>query len=269
LGLGDKLKKKYLVWACVVPLFFWFTVPFLIRYPIFVFSKTIPACEIDISDPLCAGVIAAFGQSGDIFGIVSSLFSGLALFAVAITLWNDYSVRRTSVKPLLVCTIDENKQLAFDEPHHTVPRSVRFRVSVAVKAANETAMNVMAHAHLEVGDLRLDLDKRYVQTPLLVSQQEVLEFSKRLNEAEIAQLINQVNQGHSLMLNLRARCDSMEELSWITQVTYKLTFRNSDVEMIRKLQHDEAKLLEAWQGGAAVDLLYEIKPGSWWHQREI
>lgn len=260
------MKKRYLFLACIVPLAIWLIVPFAIQYPIWVFSSNIPACKAGLADDACIKMVAALGQSGDIYGLASSLFSGLALFAVAATLWADYSARRTSIKPLLVCTIDDAKELLFDDPVHTLPRSVRFAASVVVKAANDTALNTSVSFVLSVGKFSLSLEEQDVQVPLLAGQAANIEFLKRLDATSIQQLIAEVDSGKTMTLHMEASCDSMEGLSWKTHVTYKLRFKNSDIEMIRKLMHDEAVLIEAWKNGAAVALHYEVVSGSWKHE---
>ena len=260
------MKKRYLIIACAIPIGIWLIVPFLVQYPKWVIYKLNPDCAKGLADASCAASFAALGQSGDIYGVASSLFSGLALFAVAATLWFDFSARRSSRKPLLVCTIDETKELSFDEPSHKRPRSVRFRAAVKVKAAHDTAMNISANLMFRAGNFNLDLGRLHVQVPLLSGDSEILEYGSLLRETEIKMFVDELNQGTKMFLDVSAQCNSIEELRWQTSVTYELSFHNSDIELIRKLTHDEAVLIEAWQGGAAVSLDYKIEADSWSHK---
>jgi hypothetical protein len=263
------VKKRYLFAACAIPIATWLAVPFLVQYPGWMFSKVFPECQTGLKDEQCVAIHAALGQSGDIFGVASSLFSGLALFAVAATLWVDYAARRTSRKPLVVCTIDETKEVSFFDPAHKRPRSIRFRAAIKVEAANDTAMNTSVDLALRIGKYQLEPGRLHVQVPLLSGQDSVLEFAALIGEAEIKKIIDEFAKGSSMYLDVRGNCNSLEGLNWETAVTYELTFHNSDIELIRKLLHDEAVLLDAWQGGAAVRLDYKIEPDSWTHRQVV
>jgi hypothetical protein len=260
------MKKRYVLGACVVPIIVWLLVPLLVQYPHWVFSKIFSAC-VDSNSTECLSAYAKIGQSGDAFGVASSLFSGLALFAVAATLWVEYAARRSSRKPLLVCTIEQAKEISFDEPSHTQPRSVRFQASINVKAANDTAMNIVVKAKVEAGKFDIDLGSKYVQVPLLDGQSNTLEFCERIGEKKIKALVDEIARSTDIKLFVDARCNSLEGVIWETSVSYSLNFTNGDDDLMRKLLHDETALLLAWQGGAAVSMKYQIEDDSWLHKR--
>lgn len=256
------MKKSYaLLVACAIPLVLWLAVPHLIDYPTSVYLK-LDACKADVNSEPCKNAFSRLGQAGDTFGIASSLFSGLALFAVAVTLYFDFAARRSSRKPLIVCTIDPVNEISFDEPNHTSPRSVRLIANLQVKAANDPALNTSVSATFHAGSFHIDLGTKHVQIPLLNQDFVTLEFPKRTEE--IGKLLAETRTKAPMSIKINAICESIEGLRWQTSVTYILRFRNlDDRAKLSTLDEDERSLLEAWQGRAAIALQGEVEPNSW------
>lgn len=254
------MKKRYIAAACIVPIVLWLLVPWIIFYPAWIYGGS-GACLGEEGES-CKALIAILGQAGDTYGVVSSLFSGLALFAVAATLYADFSARKSSRKPLVVCTIDPVKEITFDEPSYTQPRSVRLVVSLQTKAANESALNTEVHVKFSCGSFYLDLGQKSVQIPLLNGDSTTLEFSKRIDEVDT--LVAQIGLGLPLLIDVSAKCESIEGLRWETAVGYRLDFRkNTDSTMIRTLTGDEQGLRDAWPADASIALKSQVKENSW------
>jgi hypothetical protein len=207
------------------------------------------------------------GQSGDIFGIASSLFSGLALFAVATTLWFDLAERRSARKPLLVCTVEQANEVTLDEASISQPRTIRLRASLQVAAENDTALNVSVTSSLSAGALRLPLGSSAIQHPLIIGRSSEVEFVDRINQDNVEKLIRHIEREGFLTLNIDAACDSIEGVSWLTSVSYKLSFRNDDLDLLKKFTHDAAVASQAWEPEPAIALKYTVLEGSWRHTR--
>lgn len=254
------MKKRYIAAACVVPVVLWLLVPWIILYPAAIYSGSDLCVGKDTET--CKAAIALLGQAGDTYGIISSLFSGLALFAVAATLYADFSARRSSRKPLVVCTIDPVKEITFDEPSYTQPRSVRLVVSLQVKAANESALNTEVEVRFSCGSFSMDLGRNSVQIPLLSGDSTTLEFFGRI--AAVDALVTQINLGSQMFVDVSAKCESIEGLRWETAVGYRLDFRkNPDAAMIRTLIGDEQSLRDTWPADASIALKSQVRANSW------
>jgi hypothetical protein len=254
------MKKRYIAAACVIPIVLWLLVPWIILYPAAMYGG-LPLCAGDDAES-CKTTVALLGQAGDTYGVVSSLFSGLALFAVAATLYADFAARKSSRKPLVVCTIDPVKEITFDEPSYTLPRSVRLVVSLQVKAANESALNTEVEVKFSCGPFVINLGRRSVQIPLLSGDSTTLEFLGRI--PEIDTLVAQVNLGSQMLIDVSAKCESIEGLRWETNVGYRLDFRkNADSAMMRLLIGDEQSLRDAWPADASIALKSQVQANSW------
>ncbi len=262
------MRNLLLVLAIGVPLIIWLLTPgFLVHYPLWIVSGN-KNCAEGLSTPECVELITRLGQSGDIFGAATSLFSGLALFAVAATIFADLMARRSAAKPLIVCTIDPTKEIAFDEPNSTKPRVVRLNINLKVEAATETALNTCVSAVLNVEGETIDLEKKYVPVPLLPNRSADIQFLKRLDESGIRKIVRCVEGRRHMLLHITTTCNSIENIQWRTTVCYMLKIDGSDgIEKIRQLMGSEEEMKTAWQGGAAVAVQAELQPDSWEYEK--
>ena len=93
-------------------------------------------------------MLSALGATGDIFGAMTSLFSGLALFAVAFTLWSDTNARREARKPLMLLSLDDDSVILRNpllEPHLQLTLAVNANV---VNKNGEAAFNIVLNCSI-------------------------------------------------------------------------------------------------------------------------
>ncbi|WP_242220109.1 hypothetical protein [Shinella zoogloeoides] len=214
-------------------------------------------------------MFARLGQVGDLFGPISSLFSGLALLAVAVTIWIDVSSRRVSRKPLVICQISEVERIVFDEPVSTRPRGVRFKASFDVRALNDVAMNVVVSAKLKGKGWAKTMEQVPLPVPLTHGGgAETITVAVRLDASGIGDLIRSYDQREEIALEVSAACQSLEGIRWTTSVDYVLSFRDSDGEKIKALDATDQAVCEAqWANQVMVQPEYRVRVGSWNHLR--
>lgn len=258
------MKKRHLFIACLMPVALWLAVPWAVNYQLARTQTQIPECLADLTSDKCRNVIASLGQTGDTFGIVSSLFSGLALFAVALTLWSDVAARRRSRKPLIVCTINQDREVFLDEPSHSDPKEIRFSAYLDVMAANDTALNAKVEAKLMIGTHHtVQLPSGHLQMPLLAGKPQTLSFLTRLNHSVIRSMAHQFDEKKQVQLMLSATCESLEGQRWQTSVTYLLSTKKESLDRLKLLDGDEVESKTAWENAAAIALFATVSPGSW------
>ena len=259
------MKKFHLLLICLAAVGLWTAVPYIVEFQADRLKQLNANCASTKDG--CEKFVAMLGQTGDTFGVASSLFSGLALFAVAVTLWTDHAARKKSRKPLVVCTVNKDNEILIDDPSHTRPREVRFSAHIDVEAANDTALNTSVKARLTIGGRgSVELPASIVQVPLLPGKTQTVEFLTRLDHAGIKEMIRQFEMGKTLRLELCARCESIEGVEWATHVTYELEIVKKDLERLRLLDGDEEAAKSAWQNAAAISLKAKVVPDSWRHQ---
>jgi hypothetical protein len=254
------MKKRYVLIACIVPLTIWLIVPFLIKYPLWIISSTHEVCKDPLGDN-CKNFVAMLGQSGDIYGLASSLFSGLALFAVAASIWADMTARKAAQKPRISCGVDSTDQITFDQPA-LEPCGVRLKGSISLMAVNEVALNVSLDMQFKIDDLTIPLGNQNVEMPLTPGQTSLHRFQIRLAPDELQKVVNCNNAKIPMKLILNAKCDSMENIPWNTSVTFDVNVKPENVSMVQKVLAGTAGEAD-WAKDEAIVLSYNVEPRSW------
>lgn len=218
----------------------------------------------------CDEAFSRVGQTGDLFGSISSVFSGLALLSVAITIWFDASQRRSSRKPVIVCLVNDEKRIVFDDITKSKPRAVRASINLDVSVINDVAMNASVKCWLKIGDYPVFIGLYDISTPMQSGGSPILvDFTHRLGEDEIPYLASELRKhSSSIVLNVETSCESLEGVVWKTAVSHALNFRSSDADKLVALEStEETELEKLWADQAAVLVDHSVAPGSWRHFR--
>ena len=231
-----------------------------------------PVCqtEIGVQSDECKNILGQYGATGDLFGAMTSLFSGLALFAVAWTLWIEGKAARESKKPLIVCYLGK-ESISLEGPTHDSPKSLKVKINATIANQGEPALNVCVEGSLWAGRARLPLDATYVQVPLVAPGVADIAFALRPNGPDLNSLLQSLlaNDGSLVELSMRMTCTSLEGVKWATEVSFHLSCENdSDRKRLLALQGtDPTEFDRQWAGSAAVATNISIKPGTWTHSR--
>lgn len=217
--------------------------------------------------PQQAESVARYGAVGDMFGAINSLFSGLALGAIALTLWLEARSRREARKPLVVGGIDSTDT--------TVARprieggEVIVPLRIPVRLSNQTAdaaLNVSCKLRLLLGaktDWKIGLDG-----PLLRDAGQDVVFCIDLHERDWRPVLAELTSQRSVEMELATIYRSLEGLNWMTVVTYTFSVRTTDqhyalLDAVRNGTWDQEGI---WQNDALVSISTRIKQGSWDHR---
>lgn len=226
--------------------------------------------SLDISNAECGEVLSSLGATGDVFGAATSLFSGLALFAVAFTLWLEAHARRESRKPLVITYLDSDSVLL--DRANLLPEP-SLRLSIASKVANQTgepALNVRLSMQLSLPGQTQLVPTRSLQLPLLSDRREESESTVDLKGHALQAILASLTQdGQPISLEVTTTYDSLEGVRWTTSAVYllrcKLGERKRRLNSFRSQTDDFSEL---WRNDAAVPLDVEVKADSWRHKRQ-
>jgi hypothetical protein len=225
-------------------------------------------CKGGVSEEQCRQLISTFGATGDIFGAASSLFSALALFAVALTLWIEAKSRRDLKKPLLVPSINE-ETIVIDDPKDDGGFGVRLAMVVGI--SNQTvdaALDVLVKSHLFDGRDKISLPEIYIDVPVVVGATVSGDCFARISGPEMERMLSALTRDDGKVdLTIVVEYRSLEKAKWMTAVTYELSCHQSmDKKRLNAVRGDRTDIDELWAGGAAVSPVVRVKRGSWQHR---
>jgi hypothetical protein len=217
----------------------------------------------------CKDILSAFGATGDLFGAVTSLFSGLALFAVAFTLWADANAKRDARKPFVVTYLTEDS-VVLDDP--SSPEKAALTLSILANVSNKTgeaALNVSIDCQVSVSGTRQCAVTAHLKQPLVSGGSEEATFKLRLEGEVVQSILSSLTADNSVVeFAVSTYYDSLESISWSTKAVYevrcKVGERRRRLNALRSGTEDFAEL---WKNSAAVPLDVEIRGGSWRHER--
>lgn len=226
--------------------------------------------SLDISKPECGDVLSSLGATGDVFGAATSLFSGLALFAVAFTLWLEANSRRESRKPLVVTYLDSDSVLL---DRAVLLPEPSLRLSISSKVANQTgepALNVRVSMQLSLSGREQHVPTRSLQLPLLSEGREESQSTVDLKGHTLQAILASLTQdGEPVSLEVTTTYDSLEGIRWTTSAVYllrcKLGERRRRLNSFRSQTED---FIDLWQNDAAVPLDVEVRADSWRHKKQ-
>lgn len=267
-------QSNKIIWGALgVAAVLWLAAPFVALYPGFVYSHTATDCAETSNPPAlaasaaerCAAFIAKQGQSGDLFGATTSIFSGLALFAVAFTLYADLAHRRRERKPLIACQFDSDHSLNFDKPTADAePKSFYIRGKVSISSVAETAINVIIHPTLDVNSVRQSLAPIYVGIPMEGSRAYAFDVSDVLSKSIIDAICENSQKLAPISLHFATICSNLDGERFRSEVTYKISLRFPDnLGKIMSMRHAGTGIDGAWDDRSAVPLDSKLEPNSW------
>jgi hypothetical protein len=196
------------------------------------------------------------------------LFAGLALLGIAFTIWADASNRRISRKPLVVCQINGDRPVTFDDPNTTQPRAIRVGFKLDVSALNDVAMNVSIEATIRSSSWTRSFESVAVPVPLpATGTPHPVDFALRLNNSDIEKVVDGYRKDGQLVLTISASTDSLEGIRWSTSFDYLLRFRPSDRDKIEALVGEDVTYQELWAKQVTVQADHSVAPGTWKHRK--
>lgn len=217
----------------------------------------------------CANTISTYGATGDIFGAVTSLFSGLALFAVAFTLWMDIQTRREGRKPLVITHLSSDS-LILDSPKISNGREIILQIEIEVmNQTTEAALNISLSGTLKNGSESLTLPLNHLEAPLNGGATGIIKLSHKLHGTHLQSFLSSLTEEtQHIELEIQTHYQSLENVNWMTSAIYEI--RCTQAGQRRKLnavRADTDDFNELWINDAAVALEPTVKGGSWKHKK--
>lgn len=215
------------------------------------------------------GLLSVYGTFGDMFGAVNALFSGLALSAVALTLWLDLRARRESRKPLVVCSINSSDGFSINRPRGNSKETL-LPIKIFASVSNQThdaALNVKLEIKLQ------GISQTWTRSfdgPLVHGSEQNKEIEIELSSEQWKEILGPLTleDGH-IELTVKTIYNSLEGVLWQTDVTYKMSVRNGasrDLGMLNALRAGSWGQDGHWDPQSLISLAGSIKVGSWKHQ---
>lgn len=213
----------------------------------------------------CNNRFGRLGQTGDLFGATTSLFSALGLFAVAFSVWSESRSARTARKPLIVCTLEQDG-ISLDRPDFE-HKSVRISIDALIKNIGDPALNVCVIASIITRGAIIHFKKTYLAVPLATSGEDRLELKLVLQNDEFSDFFGSLMQpGSSAELSVQLTYSSLERVSWETKVAYVLDCENHSKTLLSALQGNSLDQFDShWANGAIAAIEASVKPNSWEH----
>lgn len=233
-------------------------------------AKRYAACEkLDApSQAECSERFSRLGQTGDLFGAATSLFSALGLFAVAFSVWSDSRAARTSKKPLVVCILDEQAiTLAVPDFEH---KSVRMAIEAIVKNLGEPALNIRLHVQATSRGRKIRFKDAHVELPLATAGSEKIDLKFVLQHDDFNAVASSiVVAGEKVELEVKITYSNLEQVFWHTKVVYCLELDAHGKSLMNALLgNDREQFDNHWADGRAiVSIDTAVKLDSWEHKR--
>lgn len=208
-----------------------------------------------------------YGAIGDMFGAVNALFSGLALGAIALTLWLEARSRRESRKPLVLGGV-ESGNVVISRPKN-VAGSVALNLKVPMTLSNQTtdaALNVSGKLRMLVSpktEWQVGLDG-----PLLRDADQDVVFNIDLAPRDWEPLLEALTSQREVEMELTTTYRSLEGVNWKTIVVYCFYVRTAaqHYELLDTVRNGTWADEGVWQEDALVSVSARIKQGSWDHR---
>jgi hypothetical protein len=231
----------------------------------FVVSRS-EACAANEAD--CPGYMASLGLVGDMFGSVNALFSGLALGAIALTLWIESKSRREAKKPLVIGML-KSAGIAIARPEALADGNPKISVAIPLDVRNQSedaGINVAVTAKfvLEHGQVTSET----LDWPIVKGGDEALLLSIELTGRALADFLVKLTAREKVSLHVETKYQSLEGVAWRTSVTYECFCRESskDIARLNSVRDPAAwRSPESWEESAVVGLEHRVKKGSWAH----
>lgn len=258
------MKKKTLTYALLAPLAVWIGTLLIVPKLTDAIKKLY--CK-NIEEISCQNIISTFGATGDMFGAATSLFSGLALFAVAITLWAESSSRKESRKPFLITQLSADS-LMLIEPNVT-EKKIRLSAKLDIaNQVNEAALNVTLKSSLFHNNNREKPTISNLDSPLMGSKSSSVEFTSEITGTNFDSFLAELTAGRPIKLETKVEYQSIEGIKWQTSVTYEIRcIPTNQRNRLNSARGDNEDFEEHWTNNAAVALSPKPIGGTWAHQK--
>ena len=217
----------------------------------------------------CKEVLSALGATGDVFGAITSLFSGLALFAVAFTLWLDSNARRESRKPLVLLSLSEDS-VVLKNPSLEPKLELTLVVNADVVNKNgEAAFNISLECALSLDNSILKRHAIALAQPRASEGREEIRFEILLENDALKTILGDLtDEKKCVEFSFDAQYNSLENVKWSTKAIYELRCKVGDRrKRLNSLRSGTDDFSGLWANGAEVALSAQVRAGSWSHTR--
>jgi hypothetical protein len=217
---------------------------------------------------ICASFISTLGSTGDIFGAVTSLFSGLALFAVAITVWADSNSRRESRKPFMMTQLTSDSLMLFD-PILIGEKSIKLIANLDVaNQLNEAALNIKLRSYLTHNSRISNMPDSDLASPLMGNTSAQLQIEHTIAGADFERFLDELTGGKPIFLVMNLEYESIEGVRWSTSVSYEVKcIATAQKNRLNAARGNNEDFLEHWANDAAVALSGSPQSGTWRHKK--
>ncbi|UOF12973.1 hypothetical protein IEQ11_14515 [Lysobacter capsici] len=262
------LLRFFLVLTAVAAVFgIWLGSLLLIPHIASYLSSGVSDCVAATRDANKCADLSAFGAVGDMFGAINALFSGLALGAIALTLWVESRSRRESRKPLVLGSLSrEGGVEAFRPDVHVEgnPMSIKFSLGLQ-NQTTDAALNVLAKIKIRTRAVYCTLS---IDEPLLQGGVQEMPIELKLRDADLDYFLSELTARRSVDVQIITSYRSLEGVNWKTEVVYELSCRagQRDVQLLNSVRDDTWRDESGWPLGATVGIDFKIKSGSWDHR---
>lgn len=268
------MKAKYiLLVAFLAAIGAWLSAPLLSLYPQAIYRAFVSSCQVNPEDTKelaeaksqeCSNFFEKQGQSGDLFGTATSLFSGLALFGVAFTLYADLAYRRKERKPLLACSPSDAHALSFDKPTDAEPKSFYLVGTMNLSSICETALNSSINPEISIDGQWFRLRQIPVAMPIQAGKELQVNLSDMLPTEAIDAICKNSREIPEMNLKLVCRCTNLDGEDFSSEVTYKINLQFEDnTSKIMSMRHTGPRFDGSWDDRAGILLKWNLQPGSW------
>lgn len=261
-GHGGQLVLLAIVIAIGLWLLTLVTTPLFLAFVVWQ-SDVCAASEAD-----CAGYLASLGLVGDMFGSVNALFSGLALGAIALTLWIESKSRREAKKPLVIGML-RNAGIAIARPEACANGSPKLAVAIPLDLRNQSedaGINVAVSAEFSVADGQVAGET--LDWPIVKGGDQTISLNIELTGRALNDFLIKLTARDVVFLHVETRYQSLEGVAWKTKVVYECFCRESSRDIARlNSVRDPASWAssESWEVAAVVGLDHRVSKGSWGH----
>lgn len=216
---------------------------------------------------------STFGTFGDSFGAINSLFTGLALAGVVLTLFFQSEGARRVVKPFVIPKLrrdDADARISIRAPHRT-SASVSLPIRVAVPLHNTgsfPSLNVSAEFAVEGVTKSVTA---VTDVPLAAGDSSPCVLDFEVSGEEAKRFVDAVCSAGA-KAHLQVRFDSVEGLRWKSQASYLLTVnkgRPDDERLLRDAVDGALAPAHLWTTEETVDLDFSPVPGSWSYAEDV
>lgn len=217
----------------------------------------------------CKDTLSALGATGDVFGAVTSLFSGLALFAVAFTLWSETNARRESRKPLVLLSLNDDSVI-LKSPSLGPKLALTLAVNADVVNKNgEAAFNISLACALSLSNRVLMRHTVALAQPLASEGKEEVTIEIVLEDEVLKTVLGALtDEKQCVEFSFDAHYNSLENVKWSTKAVYELTCKVGDRrKRLNSLRSGTDDFATLWANGAEVALGAQVRAGSWSHKR--